>query len=150
MQMNRRRLLAVLMASLSPSQWDKAESGRSMEHDAGNESCLLRYFILPTYTPFARQAGIESRVSAQVHVGTDGKVISVGDYSGHEAFKETVSDALKQWQFSLSNDPQRRYRVEFRFSLKGTRDERCLDYKVSGTLPDRFEIEANPFPDIHS
>ena len=75
---------------------------------------------------------------------------AITDFNGHAVFESAVTDALKEWQFQSLDGQEGEIQVTFQFTFKGVRDERVLNYRVSGTLPSNFEIEVNPFPNTYS
>jgi outer membrane biosynthesis protein TonB len=97
----------------------------------------------------ARQVGIEGKVTAVARIARNGTVSAVTDFDGHVLFQSAVESALKEWQFEAQNE-QGQIQITFQFVFKGTRDEKVLSYKVSGTLPSYIEIEVNPFPNTYS
>jgi len=144
-QVNRRSVLAALVASLCFFRAN-GQNSRQRE-DEPRQSYRLRKFIAPFYGSMARQVALEGKATLVAHIGKDGKVNAVSEVSRHPLFHEAVSDAVKEWQFDSLNDQPGQIEITFKFSLKGDRDWRVLNYKVSGTLPNYFEIEVNPVPD---
>ena len=148
--MNRRNMLHSVVASIGLVSLQRSELNLARGTQCGDESGLtIRSFLFPTYPPLARQAGLQGRTSVILGVASDGHVASVSDFVGHKAFEEHLVDALKLWQFNPSLDARRLLKIEVQFSLKGERDQRCLNYRISGILPNQFTIEVNPFPDSY-
>jgi TonB family protein len=146
-QINRRSVLAALISSLCFFRGSELNSRQRDEESKQN--CIVRKFTAPFYPPAARQIGIEGKVTAVAHIARNGTVSAVTDFDGHVLFQSAVEGALKEWQFQAPND-QGQIQITFQFVFKGTRDEKVLNYKVSGTLPSYIEIEVNPFPNTYS
>ena len=148
--MTRRTLLSSLLSFFGPSVITLAQSAPDRQSHCGAVLTLLT-FALPSYPPLARQLGIEGKSTSTIEIDSEGKVISVAKYSGHEAFESHVRDALKKWTFNAEDQSTARtLDIEIDFILKGKADERCLSCSASGTLPSHFEIEANPSTDLRS
>ena len=151
--MNRRTLFASVVSSLCVfrvSGFGSNQPLQQSEKEQKTRNYTLRKFTAPFYPLFARQAGIEGKTTAVVHIATDGSVTSVSEIDGHPVFAEVVSNALKEWQFDALSEQLGQIQITFQFRLRGVRDQRILNYKVSGALPTSFEVEVNPFPDINS
>lgn len=145
--MNRRTALGRLISGVCSLQmgrhgiWNAMQTG--MERTT--EGVTLRKFAAPFYPLMARQTGIEGRVTALANISTDGEITSVADVKGHPLLGSAVSDALKEWHFDPPGKGGAQIEITFLFALRGSRDQRVLSYKVSGTLPSYFEIVVNPF-----
>jgi len=144
---NRRSLLASLISSLGIFRPSGLTYGQepSRSADAQRKSYTLRKFTAPFYPVMARQVDIEGRATLVAHIAKDGKVSDATDSSGNSLFQAAVSEAVREWQFDAPTEQMGQLRITFQFFLKGNPDQRILSYKVSGTLPDYFEIQANPF-----
>ena len=147
--MNRRSALSSIFSWISVSLSNSA-SLRNNFDSKPSAHLTLRKFSLPSYPPLLRQAGAEGEVSTTIHISENGKVSSVTDFSGPKLFFDEIENAVREWEFDNTERPATDLRVNFRFALKGKRDHRCLYYRASGTLPDSFLIEANPFTDTYS
>lgn len=147
--MNRRGALSSLFSWLSVSLLNCIPPQKKLERKP-SDHLILRRFSLPTYPPLLRQAGAEGEVSTTIQISEKGTVRSVADFSGPKLFYDEIERALRKWEFDNTERSITELRVSFRFALRGQRDQRCLYYQVSGTLPDSFLIEANPFPDTYS
>jgi TonB family protein len=111
---------------------------------------ILRSFLMPSYPPLPRQAGSEGMVSVSISVSEKGTVESVRDFTGPKIFYDEIERCLRVWRFDTSKTGPTELKMKFQFALRGKRDERCLNYQVSGELPDSFLIEVNPFPNTYS
>ena len=111
---------------------------------------VLRSFLMPSYPPLLRQAGSEGRVSVILRISEQGTVESLKDFSGPTLFYDEIEKCLRGWRFEASNVGPTDLPMTFDFRFKGSRDERCLHYQVSGELPNFFIIEVNPFPNVNS
>jgi TonB family protein len=147
--MNRRRALATAVSSLCFFRIGASGTERAFEqgkYEGRTKGYTLRKFTAPFYSPMARQLSIEGRVTAEAHIAKDGTVSSVTNINGHPLFQTEVSNALKEWEFEIPGDDAGPLEITFQFVLKGERDQKILNYRVSGDLPTHFEIEVNPFP----
>ena len=144
---NRRSLLASLISSLGvfcPSGLTYGQEP-SQSTEEQKKTYTLRKFTAPFYPVMARQVGIEGRATLVAHIAKDGKVSDVTDSSGNPLFQAAVSEAVREWQFDARTEQMGQLRITFQFLLKGNPDQRIVSYKVSGTLPDYFEVQVNPF-----
>jgi len=105
---------------------------------------------MPSYPPLLRQAGSEGSVSVILRISEQGIVESLKDFSGPRLFYDEIEKCLRTWRFQASKVGPTDLKITFQFTLRGTRDERCLHYQVSGELPTSFVIEVNPFPNVNS
>lgn len=138
------------MSALCLPRNESATPGQPQAKSQIAGACILRSFRMPFYPTVARELGLQGKTTAVLHIAPDGTVISVTDVISHPLFHTAVVDPLKEWRFEPSEVQERELKVEFTFALKGDRDEKCLNYRVSGTMPSHFEIETNPFPNVYS
>lgn len=74
--------------------------------------------ILPIYPPKAKASGAEGKVTLNLLVGPDGRVVKAVITDGLAEFRESVLDAVKQWEYK----PNSRFEcapAEIAFSLSG-------------------------------
>jgi len=144
--MNRREVFANLASTCAALSLDRFSSPDIGQSGTGNGKRFeLRKFVMPMYPPLARQVGIEGKVVALAALSPEGVVASVRIVSGHPALAEHVADCLKAWEFAAVESQEHQKKLEFNFILKGARAERIVHYRISGSAPDNFEIETNPF-----
>lgn len=146
--MNRRGAVSSIFSWISVTILNNASLWKEL--DSKRYHVTLRKFSLPTYPPLLRQTGVEGEISTTIQISESGKVSSVTDFSGPKLFYDGIESAVGTWEFDNPERSVTELRVTFRFALRGQRDQRCLYYQVSGTLPNSFLIEANPFPDTYS
>jgi len=142
-QVNRRSVLAALVSSVCLFRSSAPNSHQRA--DEPKQKYTLRKFTAPFYPVMARQVGIEGKAALVAHLSKEGRVSAVTNVSGNPLFQSAVSEAVKEWRFDRLIDEVGQLTITFQFLLKGEPDQRIVNYKVSGTLPDYFEIEANPF-----
>ncbi len=151
--MNRRTALAALISSFSSVCMSRSRSERANPQAEGLQKSTryaLKKFTVPFYPPLARQINLEGKATVLAHISVDGRVSSVTHVDSHPLFHAAVVEAVEKWEFEAPDHQGEPLPVTIQFTLKGNRDERILNYKVSGALPDYFKIEANPFPNLNS
>lgn len=147
MQMNRRTAVAALISSLVSFRTTASGAGGAEPHGEKNGTTnpyTVRQFTAPFYPVMARQASIEGKLTAIVHISRNGRVASVTDVKGHPLFQGAVSEVLKEWRFDPLNNEDGQMEITFAFVLKGDSGQGITTYKVSGVLPNYMEIAVNP------
>ena len=147
-QKTRRSFLGAIISSVLVSPTSARSSGQRDKEQ--NTRLLLKKFSAPFYPLAARRGGLAGKVTAVAHVAQNGTVREVTDFDGHVLFQSSVLDAVKGWQFEGLYDKEEQIQINFQFLFRGKADEQILHYKVSATLPNSFQIEVNPFPDMYS
>jgi TonB family protein len=147
--MNRRNILkSIFSCALYPIA--RRLPSNANRADVPADKPILRSFLMPSYPAFPRQAGSEGTVSVTIRIGGQGAIESLKDFSGPKFFYDEIERCLRTWRFEPSDTGPTELRMKFQFALRGKRDERCLNYRVLGELPDSFLIEVNPFPNVNS
>jgi len=104
----------------------------------------VQKFVIPMYSPAARQALIQGDVVAVVDVSSDGTVKRITRLSGPPLLAGHVRDALLQWTFMMRGARTTELSIRFQFTLKGAHSQDLKAVSVSGRLPELVQITANP------
>jgi len=147
--MNRRNTLRSMLFSFIGYPIARRASLATASTEVSNKA-ILKGFLMPSYPPLLRQAGAEGTVSVTIRISPQGAVDSISNLAGPKLFYDEIEKCMPKWRFEPPKAGPTEVKITFQFSLRGTRDERCLHYQISGELPDSFSIQVNPFPDVNS
>lgn len=97
--------IAAMKMSFEPAHFAPLSGVRSFPTCRHLEPPIPVKRVNPEYPQIAKLKHLQGDAHLLVTVGENGKVVKVAALSGHPAFVEAASDALKQWEYKAATCP---------------------------------------------
>lgn len=105
----------------------------------------VAFLVAPSYSWFARHAGIQGSVSVVAAVNREGKVLKATVTAGSPVLAELAQQALNRWVFEGCDSESCEAPVEFVFALEGVchpEESGCEAVGFEAELPSRVVVRA--------